>query len=67
MNRFTIGAALAILLAAGLTGHFDAEDEQIANEQYCEMVGIWKQQAAAGIPKERRDGWPPFKGMEVCK
>lgn len=67
MNRLTIGAALALLLAAGLVGHFDAEDEQIENEQYCEMVAIWKQQAAAGIPKERRDGWPPYKGDKFCQ
>jgi len=67
MNRTTIGIALVILLAAGLIGHFDAEGEQIEQEQYCEMVSIWKDQAKAGIPKERRDGWPPYKGDKFCQ
>jgi len=67
MNRTTIGIALVILLAAGLTGHFEYEDVQVEQDQYCHMVGIWKADAKAGIPKERRNGWPPYKGDKFCQ
>lgn len=66
MNRTTVGIALVILLAAGLTGHFEAEDEQIEQDHYCETVAVWKADGKAGIPKSQRKGWPPFKGDNFC-
>ena len=66
MNRITVGVALVILLVAGLTGHFEYEDEQIEQDQYCDMVAIWKADGQAGIPKSQRKGWPPFNGDKFC-
>ena len=60
-----IGIGLLIIVAFGIVGHFDAEDEQAQYERYCEMVALWKADAARGIPANDRAGWPPFDGE--CK
>lgn len=56
-----------MLLALGLLGAMDADDEQSSQSEYCAMVSIWKQDEAKGIAKSERAGWPPFKGEEFCK
>ena len=48
-------AAAVILLAFGIMGHFDAEDEKLQTEQYCEMVKLWKE-------TNGQAGWPAFNG-----
>lgn len=53
-------AAAVILLAFGIVGHFDAEDEKLQAEQYCEMVKLWKE-------TNGQAGWPAFNGEGVCK
>ena len=53
-----IGVFLILIVAFGIAGHFDAQDEQAQREHYCEMVKLWKQ--ANG-----QAGWPPFDGE--CK
>lgn len=59
---------VAVLLAAfGIVGYFDAEDEQAQREHYCEMVAVWKADAARGIPANDRAGWPAYNGERMCK
>lgn len=53
-------AAAVILLAFGIVGHFDAEDEKLQTEQYCEMVKLWKETSGQA-------GWPAFNGEGICK
>lgn len=53
-------AAAVILLAFGIVGHFDAEDEKLQTEQYCEMVKLWKE-------TNGQAGWPAFNGEGICK
>jgi hypothetical protein len=66
MKRITnIAAAFGLLIAFGVAGHFDVQDEQVQHEHYCEMVAIWEADAARGVPSNDRAGWPPFDGE--CK
>ena len=68
MSRYRIAAiATALVLLLGLAGAMDYEDQQAEQAHYCDMVGIWKADAKAGIPKERRNGWPPYKGDNFCQ
>ncbi len=60
-----IGAFLLLVLAFGMAGHFDSEEADRQDEQYCEMVKLYKQDKAAGIPEHDRRGWPEFKKGEV--
>lgn len=60
-----IGTVLFLIMAFGIAGMFDMQDEQVRHESYCEMVGIWNADAARGIPEKDRAGWPPFDGE--CK
>jgi hypothetical protein len=61
MKRYQfILAILAILLAMGVVGHFDAEDAQLQQDNYCEMVKLWKQ-------SNGKSGWPAYNGEAVCK
>ena len=60
-----IAVLLALLGLFGLAGAMDYEDQQAERGNYCEMVAVWKADAARGIPANDRAGWPPFDGE--CK
>lgn len=63
-----VGAIIFILFAMGVVGYMDAEDAEVEEQRYCEMVDLWKADKKAGIPANERRGWPPFKQNEViCK
>jgi len=52
--------ALGLILAFGLVGQSDFEEEQRQTDQYCEMVKLYKQ-------TNGQAGWPAYNGEEVCK
>jgi len=58
-------AIIGIIIAMGIVGNMDAQEEERQIEHYCEMVAIWKADAARGVPANDRAGWPPFDGE--CK
>lgn len=60
-------AAALVLLALGVVGQFDSEEEQRQQDEYCAMVKVWNEDRARGVPEHDRAGWPPFKGEEACK
>ena len=66
LKRYHVAGLLAaLLIAMGLAGHQDYE-EQVRHEQmYCDMVATWKAEAKAGVPVNDRTGWPPYDGE--CK
>lgn len=50
MSRYRIAALLvALVLLLGIAGHFDYEDKQVDQAQYCEMV--------------KAKLWPDFRGI----
>jgi hypothetical protein len=53
-------AAIGLIIAMGIVGQSDFEDEQAQAEQYCEMVKLWKQ-------TKGQAGWPAYNGEGVCK
>lgn len=53
-------AIIGIIIAFGLVGQSDFEEEQRQAEQYCEMVKLWKQ-------SKGQAGWPAYNGEGVCK
>jgi hypothetical protein len=53
-------AAIGLIIAMGIVGQSDYEDEQAQAEQYCEMVKLWKQ-------TNGQQGWPAYNGQGVCK
>lgn len=61
----TILAVLAVFAALAIVGHFDMEEADRQESEYCSMVALWKQDKAAGIPESDRRGWPEFKKEEV--
>jgi len=61
MKRYqVILAIVAILAAMGIAGHMDFEDEQLQQDNYCEMVKLWKE-------SHGQKGWPAYNGEAVCK
>ena len=60
-----IAVGLALLVLFGIAGKFDLENEQMEEDRYCEMVSLWKSDAAAGIPANERRGWPEFRRGEI--
>ena len=61
----TILAVLVLFAALAIVGHFDMEEADRQESEYCSMVALWKQDKAAGIPENDRRGWPEFKRGEV--
>lgn len=60
-------AAALVLLALGVVGQFDSEEEQRQQDEYCAMVKVWNEDKARGVPEHGRAGWPPFEGEEQCR
>ena len=52
--------AIGLLVAFGLVGQSDLEEEHRQAQEYCEMVKLWK--ATKG-----KAGWPAYNGEGVCK
>lgn len=56
---------VGFLVIAGIAGQSDYEHEIEQEKAYCEMVRIWEDDAARGVPPNERAGWPPYKGEDV--
>jgi hypothetical protein len=56
---------VAVIAGFGIVGHFDAEEAEQQESDYCEMVTLYKADKAAGVPEHDRRGWPEFKKGEV--
>lgn len=48
-----------IIIAMGIAGQLDYEEEQQQVKQYCEMVQLWKQSGG-------QYGWPAYDGEGAC-
>lgn len=62
---------LAYGLLSALSWAFDVDPldgEDVIKTEYCPMWEIWHDQKAAGIPIEKRNGWPDQGGryFEEC-
>jgi hypothetical protein len=53
-------AIIGIIIALGIVGQFDFEEEQRQHAEYCEMVKLWKQ-------TNGQQGWPAYNGEGTCK
>lgn len=53
-------AIIGIVIAMGIVGQSDFEEEQRQDDQYCEMVKLWKQ-------TNGEKGWPAYNGEGTCK
>lgn len=56
----SILAVTALIVAMGIVGQSDYEEEQQQVKQYCEMVNLWKQSGG-------QSGWPAYDGEEMCR
>lgn len=56
----SIIAFIAIAVLMGVVGHMDADEADRQQEQYCEMVKLWKESGG-------EKGWPAYNGEEQCK
>ena len=52
--------ALVLILAFGLMGSMDKEEEERQQTQYCEMVKLYKE-------TNGQAGWPAYNGDGACK
>jgi len=53
-------AVIGLIIAMGIVGQSDFEEEQRQADQYCEMVNLWKQ-------TNGQQGWPAYNGERMCK
>jgi hypothetical protein len=53
-------AIIGIIIAMGIVGQSDFEEEQRQADQYCEMVKLWKETRGQA-------GWPAYDGERMCR
>lgn len=53
-------AIIGIIIAMGIVGQSDMEEEQRQADQYCEMVKLWKETRGQA-------GWPAYDGERMCR
>ena len=53
-------AIIGIIIAMSIVGQSDLEEAERQQEEYCEMVKLWKQ-------TKGQAGWPAFNGEGACK
>lgn len=53
-------AFIGIIIAMGIVGHMDFQEEERQHAEYCEMVKLWKQ-------TNGQAGWPAYNGERMCK
>jgi hypothetical protein len=58
-KRYTILAIIGLIIAMGVVGQADYEEEQRQTDQYCEMVAIWKESGGQA-------GWPAYNWEGTC-
>lgn len=51
---------ILVLVLMGVAGQMDFEDEQLQQDNYCEMVKLWKE-------SHGQKGWPAYNGEAACK
>lgn len=56
----SIMAVTAIIIAMGIVGQSDYEEEQRQHAEYCEMVKLWKK-------TNGKHGWPAYNGEGTCE
>ena len=51
---------IGLVIAMGIVGQSDFEEEQRQAQQYCEMVKLWKETRGQA-------GWPAYNGEGMCR
>ncbi len=59
MKKLDILAIIGIVIAMGIAGTMDVQEEERQHAEYCEMVKLWKQ-------TNGRQGWPAYNGEGTC-
>ena len=52
-------AVIGIVIAMGIAGNMDLQEEERQHAEYCEMVKLWKQ-------TNGQQGWPAYNGEGAC-
>jgi hypothetical protein len=53
-------AVIGIVIAMGIAGNMDAQEEERQHAEYCEMVKLWKETRGQA-------GWPAYDGERMCR
>jgi hypothetical protein len=51
---------IGLVIAMGIVGQSDMEEEQRQTDQYCDMVKLWKETRGQA-------GWPAYDGERMCR
>lgn len=52
-------AIAGIIIAMGIAGNMDVQEEERQHAEYCEMVKLWQQSGGQA-------GWPAYNGEGTC-
>lgn len=56
----SILAVVVLIIAMGIAGNMDVQEEERQRAEYCEMVKLWEE-------SNGKAGWPPYDGEGACR
>jgi hypothetical protein len=59
IKRYQAILAIAVIIAMGIAGNMDVQEEERQHAEYCEMVQLWKQSGGQA-------GWPAYNWEGTC-
>lgn len=65
-TAFAVAVLASVIFGWAMVSSADAQDAENAHRVHCEMVALWKQDAARNVAPEQRRGWPNYDKRE-CK
>lgn len=51
---------IGVVIALAVVGKSDSDEAERQQNEYCEMVKLWKQSSG-------EKGWPAYKGESMCR
>ena len=61
LKRYQVPLAIiGIVIAMGVAGNMDAQEDERQHAEYCEMVKLWKE-------TNGEHGWPAYNGEGTCR
>lgn len=64
---FALAAIAGAIFGWAVISTADAQDAENEHRIYCEMVALWKEDAAMNVEPAQRRGWPDFEKRECAQ
>lgn len=64
---FALAAIAGAIFGWAMVSTADAQDAENEHRVYCEMIALWKADAAMNVEPAQRRGWPDYEKRECAQ